>query len=246
MKKIFNISITVIITVTIVILGMFIFRSSYLRLWETIQDFGLSIAYYFSIIFKGESNITPTVNGLSNVFKASGYLPVTAEEFKRKITQFSKIFISKDNFPFIKVFTDEQRPESWGSDARDLCDIIHIRDCSEQYISLSFYALEEMFIEWVYMRFVDLYGDFRFKRGDNTLLIYVLKKIAAWLYKYNAVNYNLYGYSVLKIEKERGTQDGKKKKKSIIYVTERFITEGFRQTVFRTISTNRLGKQRSD
>ena len=28
-----------------------------------------------------------------------------------------------DNFPFIKVFTDEQRPESWGADARDLCDI---------------------------------------------------------------------------------------------------------------------------
>lgn len=26
-----------------------------------------------------------------------------------------------DNFPFIKVFTDEQRPESWGADARDLC-----------------------------------------------------------------------------------------------------------------------------
>ena len=47
--------------------------------------------------------------------------------------------------------TDEQRPESWGSDARDLCDIIHIRDCSEQYISLLFYALEEMFIEWANM-----------------------------------------------------------------------------------------------
>ncbi|MGN1052986.1 MAG: hypothetical protein ACI4SH_06305, partial [Candidatus Scatosoma sp.] len=24
-----------------------------------------------------------------------------------------------DNYPFIKVFTDEQRPESWGADARD-------------------------------------------------------------------------------------------------------------------------------
>lgn len=52
-----------------------------------------------------------------------------------------------DTFPFIKVFTDEQRPESWGSDARDLCDIIHIRDCSEQYISLPFYTLEEMAVE---------------------------------------------------------------------------------------------------
>ncbi len=94
-----------------------------------------------------------------------------------------------DKFPFIKVFTDEQRPESWGSDARDLCDIIHIRDCSEQYISLPFYTLEEMFVEWVYMRFIDLYEDFRFKRGDNTLLIYTLKKIAACLYKRMIINY---------------------------------------------------------
>ncbi len=101
-----------------------------------------------------------------------------------------------DSFPFIKVFTDELRPESWGSDARDLCDIIHIRDCSEQYISLPFYTLEEMFIEWVYMWFIDLFEDFRFKRGDNTLLIYAFKKVAAWLYNRNAVNYNLYGYSV--------------------------------------------------
>lgn len=31
-----------------------------------------------------------------------------------------------DNYPFIKVFTDEQRPESWGADARDLCDVVHI------------------------------------------------------------------------------------------------------------------------
>ena len=62
-----------------------------------------------------------------------------------------------DNYPFVKVFTDEQRPKSWGSDARDLCDIIHIRDCSEQYISLPFYTLEEMVIEWVYTRFIDLY-----------------------------------------------------------------------------------------
>ena len=151
-----------------------------------------------------------------------------------------------DNYPFIKVFADEQRPESWGSDARDLCDIIHIRDCSEQYISLPFYTLEEMLIEWVYMWFIDLYEDFRFKRGDNTLLIYAFKKVAAWLYNRNAVNYNLYGYSILKIEKERGTQDGKKKKQKYYWCTERFITGDFRRTVFRTISTNRLGKQRSD
>ena len=98
MKKAFNIATVVIVTVTTVILGAFVFRSSYLRLWETLQDFGLSVAYYFSLIFKGESDITPTVNGFSNVFKASGYLPTTAEEYKQQIAKFFMTFISKDNF----------------------------------------------------------------------------------------------------------------------------------------------------
>lgn len=41
-----------------------------------------------------------------------------------------------DNFPFIKVFTDEQRPESWGADARDLCDVIHIVSSGDTRLTL--------------------------------------------------------------------------------------------------------------
>ena len=98
MKKAFNIATVVIITVTTVILGAFVFGSSYLRLWEVLRDFGLSVAYYFSLIFTGESNIAPTVNGFSNVFKASGYLPTTAEEYKQQIAKFFTAFVSKGNF----------------------------------------------------------------------------------------------------------------------------------------------------
>ena len=97
MKKAFNIATVVIITVTTVILGAFVFGSSYLRLWEALRDFGLSVAYYFSLIFTGESNIAPTANGFSNVLKASGYLPTTAEEYKQQIAKFFTAFISRDN-----------------------------------------------------------------------------------------------------------------------------------------------------
>ena len=102
MKKAFNIATVVIITVTTVILGAFVFRSSYLRLWEALRDFGLSVAYYFSLIFKGESNITPTVNGFSNIFKASGYLPTTAEEYKQQIAKFFTAFVSKENLNLLR------------------------------------------------------------------------------------------------------------------------------------------------
>ena len=114
-----------------------------------------------------------------------------------------------DNFPFIKVFTDEQRPESWGADARDLCDIVRIISSTNQKLALPFYTIEEMLTEWAFNHFINLYYDFRFRRGDNTLLVHILKSVTAWLWKRNIKIYNRYAYSILKLEKERGTMDGK-------------------------------------
>ena len=137
-----------------------------------------------------------------------------------------------DTFPFIKVFCDEQRPESWGADARDLCDVITIDKSGEQKLALPFYTIEEMLTEWAFNKFISFYYDLRFLRGDNTLLIYLLKKIAAYLFKRNERIYNRYGFSVLTILKERGTMDGKKEKKKYylsnykIY-SDRFSTDCF-------------------
>ncbi len=118
-----------------------------------------------------------------------------------------------DNFPFIKVFTDEQRPESWGADARDLAEIIRITNCGEQRLALPFYTVEEMISEWAFKKFIGFYTDMRYRRGDNTLLVYLLKGGVSWLWKRNVKIYNQYGYSVLKIEKERGTMEGKIERK---------------------------------
>lgn len=137
-----------------------------------------------------------------------------------------------DNFPFIKVFTDEQRPESWGADARDLCEIIHIISTGEMRLALPFYTIEEMICEWAFNRFIRLYTDFRFRRGDNTLLVYVLKSITAWLWKRNLRIWNRYGYSVLKIEKERGTMDGKTEKKKYYLMSAKIYAKRFSTDCF--------------
>ena len=118
-----------------------------------------------------------------------------------------------DHFPFIKVFTDEQRPESWGADARDLCDVINIIECGEKRLAMPFYTIEEMLSEWAFNKFINLYYDFRFRRGDNTLLVHILKSVTAFLWRRNLCIYNRFGYNVLNIEKERGTMDGKTYKK---------------------------------
>ena len=137
-----------------------------------------------------------------------------------------------DNFPFIKVFTDEQRPESWGADARDLCDVIHIVSSGEQRLALPLYTIEEMISEWIFNRFMRLYEDFRFRRGDNTLLVHILKSVTAWLWRRNLRVYNRFGYSILKIEKERGTMDGKTENKKYYLMNAKIYAKRFSTDCF--------------
>ena len=137
-----------------------------------------------------------------------------------------------DNFPFIKVFTDEQRPESWGADARDLADIINIASCGDMRLALPFYTIEEMLSEWALNHFLSLYYDFRFRRGDNTLLVHILKSVAAWLWRRNLRIFNRFGYSVLKIEKERGTMDGKTENKKYYLMSAKIYAQRFSTDCF--------------
>ena len=137
-----------------------------------------------------------------------------------------------DNFPFIKVFTDEQRPESWGADARDLADVLHIVDCSDRKLTYPFYTIEEMLSEWAFNRFINLYYDFRYRRGDNTLLVYLLKSVTAWIWRRHIRICNNYGYSVLKIEKERGTMDGKAENKKYFLMNKKIYARRFSTDCF--------------
>ena len=137
-----------------------------------------------------------------------------------------------DNFPFVKVFTDEQRPESWGADARELADIINISSCGKTRLALPFYALEEMVSEWMAERFLSLYTDLRFLRGDNTLLVYLLKGATAWLWRRNLRVYNRFGYCVLRLEKERGTLDGRFSRKKYFLMNAKIYAQRFSTDCF--------------
>lgn len=113
-----------------------------------------------------------------------------------------------DNFPFARLITDEQRPESWGADARDLCEIVHIREKGETRLAMPFFSLGELLYGWLFGRFTGLYYQYRFIRSDNTLPMYLLKGLMAKLHHYYTRIYNRFGYYTLQLEVERGTQDG--------------------------------------
>ena len=113
-----------------------------------------------------------------------------------------------DNFPFVKVITDEQRPESWGADARDLCEIVHIRDSGEMRLAVPLFFVEELLYSAVFGRFINLYAEYRYRRGDTTLGMYLLKSVAAAFHHYYTRVYNTFGYCALRVQVESGTQDG--------------------------------------
>ena len=94
------------------------------------------------------------------------------------------------------------------------------------------YTTEEMLSGWAYNCFLRLYTDFRFRRGDNTLLVHLLKSAAAWLWRRNLRIQNKYGYSVLKIEKERGTLDGKPEKKKYFLMNAKIYARRFSTDCF--------------
>lgn len=113
-----------------------------------------------------------------------------------------------DNYPFVRVFADEQRPESWGADARDLADIVHIRSSGETQLAMPFFALTELVHMFLFNRFTEKYYKYRFNRADNTLFMHLFKGLSAKFHNYYNGIYNTFGYSTLQLQVESGTQDG--------------------------------------
>ena len=113
-----------------------------------------------------------------------------------------------------------------------LCDILTIVSSGRQKLALPFYTIEEMIYEWLYNRFLGLYYNMRYLRGDNTLFMHILKTIVSKIWLHNARVYNRFGYCVLSIEKERGTQDVKPEKKRYFLANYKIYRERFSTDCF--------------
>lgn len=93
-----NIIITAAISAVMVLLGVFVFSDSYLRLWESLRDLGNSAAYYFCELFGMQHSITATVNGYSEVFSWGTVLPEDLNEFKEGATNYFSLLLNAENF----------------------------------------------------------------------------------------------------------------------------------------------------
>ena len=112
-----------------------------------------------------------------------------------------------ENFCFAKIVGDEQREESLGADARELAEIIKIREKSEQKIAMPFYALGNLLFALTYDRFRDFYYDLRYERGDNSLFLYFVKNLFCAFYHHHIRIVNRFGYRELTLERRLGTEE---------------------------------------
>lgn len=113
-----------------------------------------------------------------------------------------------DNYPFICFLSDDQRAMSLGADARELFDIVHIRKSSEFRLHMPLFFVEEFLYWLIYPRFQRKYGDYRFRRGDNTLGMHLYKTLVKVLKDHYDRVWNTFGYYVLDVQIEDGAVEG--------------------------------------
>ena len=97
-KRISQICVSVIITILLLLLSIYCFPKSWLRLFESFGDFGQSIAYYFYRVFLWKFYPKPSIVNYSNVFEISGYLPDSKIKFEAFFTEFFRLFVDKEHF----------------------------------------------------------------------------------------------------------------------------------------------------
>ena len=93
-----NIIFSTIVSVGFVLLGFFVFSSSYLRAFEAGGNLIDSIKFYFSELFGIAHNTAPAVNAWSEVMKWDILLPSDFDTFKVSAVRFFELFADKENF----------------------------------------------------------------------------------------------------------------------------------------------------
>lgn len=86
-------------------------------------------------------------------------------------------------YTFTRSLYDDQRPDSLSAENKDLCDIIMIRGVDSGRIVMPGFAWGELFHLLMTNVYDKIYYKFRKKRGDNTLLVYVMKQICNPIHK---------------------------------------------------------------
>ena len=114
-------------------------------------------------------------------------------------------------YSFAKFISDEQRPESVGANEREVSQVIHMDGVRKEGVFCPFFTLTTAFGDWIRDGFKEFYYGYRNIRDDQTLMIYLLKHVVGAICGYVDRYRNLYGYKIMQLRLEDGT-DGESRK----------------------------------
>ena len=113
-----------------------------------------------------------------------------------------------ENICFIVFIADEQRPESWGADARDLASVLHITSISERLYTLHFCFLP-VIVEFVFKSYFNWYHEVKKCGNENFFIITLVHQIYGKLFQRAEYLSNTFGYYVQMLGSESGTEASK-------------------------------------
>ena len=136
-----------------------------------------------------------------------------------------------DYYPFARVFTDEQRPESLGANARELCNVLGLRDKSDVKLACPGFFVMDLLYQFLFSKFINVFLQYRHNRSDNTLFFHLCKTVMHKLYRYYTGMYNTFGYRTVCIDMEIGAGDKTEEHKYYLsnkkIYSKRFSTDAF-------------------
>ena len=110
-----------------------------------------------------------------------------------------------ENYCFLRIISDAQRPSSWGADARELSTVLHLEKQTETENALPFYWFEDWLINKYRGWWENIYLQKRFERGDTRLITWLGQGLNSILYSYQLRRGNRFGYYRQNILTESGT-----------------------------------------
>lgn len=108
---------------------------------------------------------------------------------------------------YINFYFDDQRNQSLDADAREISNIVSIKERGDDRYAIP-WLIGGIYFDFVSPFFEKLYFNIRHCRSDEFLFAYLLQKINAVLYRYFVRERNYYGYFKLRVNLEAGTLDG--------------------------------------
>ncbi len=204
------------------------------NVWSGALEFGVVVASEFGKERKNSKELTETKKSTDETNQKNDLA-----DYWFKMCRHGAVV---DNFPFIKFFSDEQRPESLGANTRDLFSVVRIRKTVESNICLPFYAAEGFLYETLKPKYFDLDAKLRYYRGDNTLTGYLIKRVWQPFYAHCERLENRFGYTVKKIQIEDGSLDGEREEHKYYLMPKKIYSDRFRTDSFAPIFRSRAKK----